>query len=231
MLLFSALMVVFTVVLKIVNPTQAAWLPEGINAPIIALEFLQSNIEVLQFFGESGSRQSQMINGFMLGNYIDYIYLILYTGLLCSFAFLVKSSSNKSVFKLIMMLSIIAGIADVFENIQISNIIENLDTGVFDVYLSWLNLFTWIKWGYLSLSLFFIFAFVFKQSWIKRIGIGISVITIVFGIIAFNNRSLMTTLFTLGITVQFAILIVSAIINGLRKNELSYLPMENQNTH
>ena len=113
-------------------------------------------------------------------------------------------------FYTIIALAIIAVLSDVMENIQLVNIASHLDAVTFAGPLRRLMIFTWLKWGSLALALTGLSVFLVNKRWLGKIYLALSLATLVLGTMAFFNRSLITSYFTLGITMQFLLLIIFA---------------------
>lgn len=213
--------IVVSNILKMFFPSSVAWLPEGFSSPILAFEFLQTNREVLQFFGPASPERDAWVTGMNRGHQVDYLYLVVYGLFLASWGLLGFRKTGNKLFYGIIVLAVVAALSDLMENLQLVNIASNLDAGTFETPLKRLFLFTWLKWGSLAFALAGISVYLFKTGFAGKIYMVVSLATLVLGVIAFINRSAFTGYFTLGITVQFVFLIGWAIwlVFGVRRRK------------
>jgi len=203
---------VFSIVLKFVFPNEASQMPDGFNVPIIAYEFLQTDQEVKAFFGPEGEFRDKLVAAMNLGHALDYFFLVLYSGFLAVWGtFCVRQTSNK-LFYLATFLALVAAFGDVFENMQLVKIANSLKKSVFATELKNLFLFTWIKWGAIALAFPIIGSCTFKFGWLGKTITFLSYLTLILGIVAFVDRSMVTVLFTKGISILFLLLIVLSIL-------------------
>ncbi len=206
-------------ILNIVYPAEIAWMPEGFFSPITAFEFLQTESEVMKFFGEAGPRQDKWISEMNNGHRIDYFFLVIYCSFIISSAWYYIQKTRSKWLLGIVVLSVIAGVSDVFENLQLTQIGNSLTTQNFGDSLHYLFIFTWLKWGSLAFALLGLAICSMKYSWLGRAFAIVSVITILLGVLSFITRSEMTTYFTLGILVQFSLLFILGILLVYRNRQ------------
>ncbi|MGI9552295.1 MAG: hypothetical protein ACR2MT_13935 [Aurantibacter sp.] len=203
---------VFSVVLMFVFPTEVPQMPDGFSVPIIAYEFLQTDQEVMAFFGVEGKPRDQLVSAMNLGHVIDYFFLVFYSGFLTVWGvFCVRLTSNK-LFYSVTFLAIIAAFGDLFENIQLVKIANTLENGVFVAELKNLFLFTWVKWGALALTFPIIGICIFKFGWFGKTIAFLGWLTLILGVVAFADRSLVTALFAKGVSLLFLLLFVLSIL-------------------
>lgn len=204
--------IIFSIVLMFVFPAEVPKMPDGFGVPIIAYEFLQTDQEVKAFFGPEGGVRDKLVAAMNLGHTLDYCFLVLYGGFLAVWGtFCVRLTSNK-LFYLVTFLAIVAAFGDVFENMQLVKIANTLKKGVFGAELKNLFLFTWIKWGAMALAFPIIGSCTFKFGWFGKIITFLSYLTLILGIVAFVDRSMVTVLFTKGISLLFLLLFVLSIL-------------------
>lgn len=189
-------------------PSEAAWMPEGFTVPIIAYEFLLTNAEVSQFFGPPSAQRAEWVAGMYKGHQWDSLYLVLYSVFLALWGAYAVQQTRQKWFYAVSLLAILAAVSDIFENRQLVAILEILDTSKFDNELSRLFIFTWLKWGSLAIALAGLSLFTKQRGWLGKIHLGIGVLTLILGVVAFFNRSVVTSWFTVGITMQFLLLII-----------------------
>lgn len=206
--IFAIAVALTSLLLGTLFPSKVAWLPEGFTVPIIAYEFLLTNAEVSQFFGPPTEQRTEWITGMYQGHRWDTLYLVLYGSFLALWGGYAVKQSQQKWFYIISVLALIAAISDVFENRQLVAILDILETGRFDQELNRLFIFTWLKWGSLTIALAGLSLFTIQKGWLGKIHLGIGVLTLILGIVAFFNRSVVTSWFTVGITIQFLLLII-----------------------
>lgn len=203
---------VFSIVLMFVFPTEVPQMPAGFSVPIIAYEFVQTDQEIKAFFGAEGEFRDRLVSAMNLGHVLDYFFLVFYSGFLATWGvFCVHLTSNK-LFYLVAFTAVIAAFGDVFENIQLVKIANTLNKGVFETELKNLFLFTWVKWGALALAFPIIGICIFKFGWVGKIIALLSCLTLILGVIAFADRSVVTAIFTKGISLLFLLLFVLSIL-------------------
>ncbi len=211
--------VVFSVVLRFIFPSEAAWMPEGFSSPILAFEFLQSDSEVIQFFGAKSPERDEWVSGMYWGHQADYFYLLVYSSFIAGWALSIVRQTKNKLFYAVIILSYVAAFGDVMENRALVDISSNLDVGQFGQELRHLHVFTWIKWGCLSLALLGLSPYMIKERWLGKILTFVGIITVILGVLAFLNRSLITSYFALGISLQFLLLIVLAVVRVFKTSK------------
>ena len=203
------LVIVMSILLMAVFPSTAPKLPDGFFTPIIAFEFMETKTEVYQLFGFPGTElREQMVSGMNLGNQLDYIYMGLYSLFLMMFsAGCAKISGQKRFYAgICIALGVLA--ADVMENQQLFGITEKLTSGDFDAELLQLQVFTWLKWGGLSILFLLLATWFFNQNrFAKWIG-GLCVASAVLGVAAFLFRSMAAEIFCLSVALVFLLMII-----------------------
>ncbi len=95
-----------------------------------------------------------MIRKMDQGNYLDYLYMLLYSGFLFSFAWLAAKQTGQKWVYAGAVLAVLALIGDALENVQLLTITANLQSGDFLAALTRLHWLTWLKWS--SLALYFL---------------------------------------------------------------------------
>ncbi|KAA3633718.1 MAG: hypothetical protein DWQ02_12685 [Bacteroidetes bacterium] len=209
--------IILSLILRSIFPTEVPWMPEGFTTPIIAFEFLLTTSEVLMFFGSAGPEQEALVEAMLTGHKIDNVYLVVYGLFLAGWSLLAARKTRNNFFYLLIFFAILASIGDWYENKQLVLIASNLSWGYFDGTLFELWLCTWLKWGSLSITLAGLSFFTWKQGWTGKIFAVVSAITLILGGIAFFERSAITSYFTLGITLGFVLLIIKSFVLLLRK--------------
>lgn len=204
-------------VLMFINPKPENNLPPGFYTPIIAFEFIQSKQEILNFFKvtDEASYESNML----LGNYIDYIFMVLYSCLLLYIAVGIKKITHAKTMYLAMFFCMTMLIADAMENYQIYQLVvkRNVDFNqinpvstfnLYEVYLSLLSLFTWLKWSSIASTFLLFSPFFFSGKTFHKI-IGIFCVAC-FGlcIAAFMQHGILNEIFATSVVTVFLLLVI-----------------------
>lgn len=214
---FGLGIIVLSQILGATFPKEIAWMPEGFSSPIIAFEFLQSNKEVIDFFGVEGTQRAEWVQSFLKGHQYDNIYLIIYSFFLIFWAIKAAKNTENKAFYFLIPLALHAGFCDWMENQQLDAISTQLSTLEFTPELNKLFIFTWLKWGSLAIALAILGGSLVKKNILGKVLAVLGAITLVLGFLAFFNRSVVTNFFVLGITGQFVLLIVLAGIDVFKK--------------
>lgn len=205
-------MLVLAGMVRSAYPAEIAWMPEGFSSPVLAFEFIQTNEEVLKLFGSDIQKRDESVAAMNHGHKVDIFFLLFYSLFIITLAGYYLRRTGAKWLYIVIFLSVIAGICDVLENVQLAEIDNNLESKEFGESLRYLFLFTWLKWGSLALALSGMALYNIKKSWFGKIFAVISFSTVILGVIAFLNRSIMTTYFTQGISVQFLCLFILAVM-------------------
>ena len=201
--------VIMSLILLAVFPAKAPVLPDGFFTPIIAFEFIQTPDEVYQLFGhENSAERDVMVHAMDLGNRLDFIYMVLYSGFLAAFCMKVFRQTQKNLYIIGAVIAAVVLLGDFLENIQLLGITAHLNTGDFLNELERLRYFTWLKWGGLCLVFVVLAPHFFRGRVFSKIIAGWAVLTITAGIIAFVNRSLINEIFSLFVAVMFVLMII-----------------------
>lgn len=212
MVILGLAVILFSIVLMFIFPTEVSQMPDGFDVPIIAYEFLETDQEVKAFFGPGEKVKFELVSTMNLGHRLDYLFLVFYGGFLAVWGvFCVRLTSNK-IFYLVTFLAVIAALGDVFENIQLVKIANTLKKGVFTAELQNLFLYTRLKWGALSLAFPIIGICIFKFGWFGKCIAFLGFLTLVLGLVGLADRSQLTTIFTKGISLLFLLLFVLSIL-------------------
>lgn len=201
--------ILISVISLLVFPQTSPGQIDGFRSPIIAFEFAQTVEEIETLFGPSGSpERAEMVRKMDQGNTLDYLYMLLYSSFLFSFAFIAAKQSGQKWLYAGMVLAVMAFIGDALENVQLLNITANLESGEFDTALRRLHWFTWLKWG--SLALYFV---VFTQWFWENGRFGkliaiLGILTFLLGLVSYIQRGLTTEPFTLAIALMFLLTII-----------------------
>ena len=198
------------VALMLINPR-----PEGNNVyggyrtPILALEFATQASEIEQLF--SVDDPDAYMRQFLLGNWVDYGFMLIYSSFLFSIALGIYRISRSGALWLAFILCMLILAGDALENLQIFNILQHYNYGDIKPYLSWMHLFTWIKWGSIA-SVFLLFSpFFLGGNWIQKITGIVQLGCFGLAVAAFFLAGPVCELFALSVSVNFLLLFIFVI--------------------
>lgn len=211
------LMVAMSIGLLAVFPTKAPNMPNGFVTPIIAFEFIETRAEVVAMFTQIDDAGRELINeamirAFDLGNRLDYIYMVIYSGFLMMFSLTCAKLSGKKYFYTAAVLSLFVLACDALENMQLLGITayvrSGMNTGDLETLLGDLYRFTWMKWGGIA-AIFLILApwFLKGGKFSKAIGLS-GAASAGLGLAAFVHRPVVTEIFGLSVVLMFLMMVV-----------------------
>lgn len=224
--ILSGLIGLAVIVMSLVNmtvfPQESPGQIDSIGSPIIAFEFAETPEEIYTLFGANGTpEQAAMIQAMNQGNRLDYLYMLLYSGFLFSFAVLAARHTGKNWLYTGAALAVLAFVGDALENVQLLAITGKLASGGFTAELARLHWLTWLKWG--SLATYFVVIGVGLWRGNGRLAKLITitaVVTFLLGLVSFIQRGPTTEPFTLAIAVMFVLLIVFAFVYKTEEGEM-----------
>lgn len=198
-----------SVVSLMVFPQASPGQIEGLSKPIIAFEFAETVEEIHTLFGTDGSpEQADMIRKMDQGNMFDYLYMLLYSGFLFSFALLAAKQSGQKWVYAGVVLAVLALIGDALENVQLLTITANLQSGDFADALMRLHWFTWLKWGSLALYFLVIGIWFWGNGRFGKLISVTGILTFLLGLASFIQRGPTTEPFTLAVALMFLLMII-----------------------
>lgn len=210
--LFSGFIGLGVIALSLVTlavfPQSAPGKIAGIRSPIIAFEFAQTVEEIETLFGPVGSpERAALVAAMDRGNWLDFLYMLLYSAFLASFAIQAARQTGKTWLYAGAALALVALIGDVLENVQLLAITAKLDSGAFTLELTRLYWFTWLKWGSLALYFLLVGVGLWGNGRFSNLITLVTAITFLLGLFSFNQRGPTTEPFTLAIVLMFLLLI------------------------
>lgn len=182
-------------------------LPKGFYTPIIALEFIETQEQVRTFFDVENAEQYKQ--SILLGNQLDYIFMIIYSAFLFFVALYLYQKSPIKIILIAIALIPIACVTDALENIQIYRITKNINADL-KTFLTYLKLFTWIKWSSLAV-VFACFAIYYVQHQ-KRLLAFVVAVPFLFLPIAFFAHSTVIEFFALSIVAIFIVIFIYIVL-------------------
>jgi hypothetical protein len=205
--------IIMSIILMFVFPSRSPSMIEGFLTPIIAFEFIQSPEEVFQLFGPANSPEREtMIRTMNRGNYLDFIYMLLYSSFLFAFSITCAKVTGKKFFYTGALISVIVLIGDFLENVQLLEITSKLQTGNFEDNLFYLKIFTWQKWGGIAAIFIVLATYFIRGTVFERILAFFGAFTFLIGVLAFLNRSVINEIFSLCVAVMFLLMIIFCFI-------------------
>jgi hypothetical protein len=136
--------ILLAVGLTLIFPHAMGTLPDGMRTPIIAFELARLPHEVETMFGPPGVQRAIWASLMEVGNHVDFLFLLAYGGFYVTFAQALSPGGRRGE-KLAIVLGILAPLMDVAENLQLLAIGRDLG-GSYELALSRLVWFTWLKW-------------------------------------------------------------------------------------
>jgi hypothetical protein len=193
----------------VVFPQSSPGQIEGLRTPIIAFEFAETVEEINTLFGPEGSpERAEMVQKMDQGNTLDFLYMLLYSGFLASFAIIANKQRRMGILGLAVGLALLALVGDMLENVQLFQITNNLNSGDFVDSLTRLNWFTWLKWGSLAFYFLVISVWLLGNGRFGKIIAAVAELTFLLGLFAFVARGFITELFSLSVALTFLLMII-----------------------
>lgn len=150
-ILTGLLVLIISIIIFPMFPQEMA-MPNGFDTPVYAFEFAQSQSDLIAIFGGSDDpHRPERILAMDQGNRLDFVYMAIYSAFIASFFYARHKKDSKSVWLVFTFLGLLAGIADVFENLILLGITADLDSAA---NLSWLKYPVHIKFMALYLCCF-----------------------------------------------------------------------------
>lgn len=209
-----------SVLLLTVFPATAPWMMDGFFTPIIAFEFVQSQSEVIRFFGLPGSPdQRSMIQAMDFGNQLDYLYMVLYSSFLFFFSFCCAKDTGKKFYYTGSLLSVVILAADALENIQLLNITAKITRQDFGKELSLLHTFTWIKWGGITVVFLILTPYFLSGSRYSKGMAAIGISSFILSVLAYLHRSVLNELLCLSVAMMFLMMIIYSFLYKTTPNK------------
>lgn len=211
------LVIICSLSLLKIFPSRAPEMPDGFVTPILAFEFINTREEVEALFGEPHSDfRAAMVAAMDLGNRLDYIYMVLYSFFLFSFAVTCARIRKNPQYYLASFISILVLAGDALENIQLLGITANLESGDYEKELQLLHIFTWMKWGGLALVFLILVPYFISGKLTSKMIALVGLSTAVLAVLSFISRSAINELLGLSTAVMFLFMIIYALTHRQR---------------
>jgi hypothetical protein len=200
--------IITSIILLAVFPGRGSKLPEGFVTPIIAFEFIRTPQEVMDLFGQAGSpAQHGLVRAMDLGNQIDFLYMVLYTAFLFVFCRRAAFLRERKAYYLGCFLTPVILAGDFLENLQLLGITSRLDSGGFEHQLALLKVFTWQKWGGITLIFLILLPYFLHGGILSRVIAACSAVAAILCAAAFFHPGMANELFSLSVAVVFLLMI------------------------
>jgi hypothetical protein len=200
--------IITSIILLTVFPGRGPKLPEGFFTPIIAFEFIQTPQEIMDLFGQIGSPEQQgLVKAMNLGNRIDFLYMVLYTAFLFVFCRRAAFIRKRKAYYLGCFLTPVVLAGDFLENLQLLGITSRLGSGDFEHQLAMLKIFTWQKWGGVTLIFLVLLPYFIQGGIPSKVIAGCSAAAACLCAAAFFHPGMANELFSLSVGVVFLLMI------------------------
>jgi hypothetical protein len=196
--------------LQLLTPREIGALPPGFLTPIIALEFATNQEDVRQLFETPGGSFPALLQTMQANTLLDFLFILLYTVFLVLFAVACAQTTARTLYWVAAGTAVVAGIADVLENVQLLAIFGQVPQGEFTAELARLRVSTWIKWGSLAAYFLMLMPYLRNQGGLARLILMLAAVPAILGVLAFLQPGLPTELFTLSTIFLILLLIVYA---------------------
>lgn len=203
----SVFLAIVAIILSVRGTKNENNLPDGFFTPIIALEFIQTTQEVQHFFKVNDVAKYEA--DLLFGNKVDYLFMTFYSVLIFCIALGIKHITKSKLMYVVMSLCVVMLLCDALENHQIAQIIFYYKSNAsIESFLTKLSIFTWLKWGSISISFLVLATYFLKGNlFYKTIGVlGIS--SFVLCIAAFLHHGILNEIFALNIVLVFLLLVI-----------------------
>ena len=191
---------------------------QKVKNPIVELEFASSGDHVVQLLSDNnGGINNNLVQALALSTRIDFLFAVVYSLFLVFFFAAVKVATEKKIYLLAIVLSLVAMVFDILENTQILSILGKVEgSQSFERHISLMHIFTWVKWLSLTIALAIAAWFGIGQRRALPLIIGlIALIPLLLALPAMFYHSL-TTIFALTVILGI-IAIIILVFAGLKK--------------
>lgn len=195
-----------SVQLTLISPPMMGNLPEGFRNPILALEFIQTPRQVEHFFDVPDPLSYR--DAIFEVHRWDAWFLLLYPLFLAMVAWGSKREGNVLSYAAWLLCPLMA-VSDLLENWTMNNIALYHSLEDITVYLEWLNVFTWLKWGSIAAMLVCFVPWLWQRRGIPgAITAGIISATFGLAVVGYISPSGIREIFALGVSLSFTGLFV-----------------------
>ena len=198
------------VALLIINPKPEDNLYDGFQTPILAMEFAQRPEQIQQLFSVNNATNYEQ--QFLLGNWIDYGFMLSYSSFLFFICWGIYRITRSNALLLSLILCLVMLTGDALENLQIFNILLHYRSGDISAHLSWMHLFTWIKWGSIAAAFILLSPYFFSGNLFQKTICFFQIVCFGLAIAAFIVPGPISEMFAVTVSVNFLLLFIFAIV-------------------
>ncbi len=197
------------ITLNFIFPDKLSKSVSKFKTPIIAFEFAETPEDIYDIFQvvESKITEKQYVKSMNTGNYIDFVYLLVYSVFLFLFSLKIAKITKSKYYYIVAIFAVLAFIGDIFENLQLLSITSKLESGNFIENLQYLKIFTWLKWTSLALVFWLLFVYFIDSKSFFKYASFLSLIPFILCVISYFKHSIIE-FFVLSIAVMFIFLII-----------------------
>lgn len=225
-IIIALILLILAFFIQIMFPPKAAVSYSGAPVPIIALEFAQTEQEILDLYNFSDSDEKlEFIAAMHLGNYFDFAYMVFYSLFLASAVWWMQLKTGIRGLWLMQLLVITALLGDIIENIYLLKINDAIRLHrEFNAYISPLVIITRIKW--FALAVVFTLSYFFMESprkWLTKIRF-MFLLALPVGIVAQFYKPYMLTVFVYLIMISFLLIFLNILLSKNNQPNKPTLP-------
>ncbi len=177
---FALALLPFLVIINMLSP-EGTKVPTGYSSSILAFEFATSYQEIQEVLSPLTTAEIRDLD--ML-NYVDFGFMVAYSTFLYLFMRRAYQEFGYSYLKYLMNVPILICLADVVENLQLLKLTELYSSASpvpdYSSPLSYLSIFTWVKWVLLAITFAAISISLYRQgrlakaiSWLSWMPLGL----------------------------------------------------------
>lgn len=190
--IFALLTIVLIIGTVLYRPEIQPPNPISTKQPVILFELARSAQQIRTLFVDKSKGPAlPYIQKVQCLVWLDYAFIIIYTCFIVFFALEVKKVRPSLTINLAILAAIIVGLFDVLENIQLLDILDTVQkepAAAFQPQLSYLSIFTWIKWEATVLVMLLFAPFLWVQRFLSKTLVIITFGVLILGIIALGER-------------------------------------------
>lgn len=185
-------------------------IPEGYSSSILAFEFVSNQKELQETIGPLSAKERSDMDKL---NYVDFGFMTLYGIFLFLFMARFGSVTSGQLFAKAKWLAPLIVLFDVLENIQLLKLTNvPTDTTSVDATIMLLGVFTWFKWGLLSVVFAIIGYAMTKMNRSKWLGY-VLLLPAIIGIVAFvSSKRNLEDLFGTSVFLGFFLLFIYCLV-------------------
>ncbi len=178
----------------------------GYGSFIVAFEFVESASQVNLLLG---ILSPEGLKGMDIGNYIDYVFMLVYSAFLFSFwkrSFQFRGGPTLRFGYLLIGLALIG---DALENVQLLALTTAYErSATFQPFLDRLQIFTWVKWEALAILFAGISTVMLSRGVFSKIIGALLLVPFLLSLGAFGGTAVQVGWFTQSIFVAFLLLVI-----------------------